>query len=75
MDKLEIKLTRLISVNKIIPDSVIPYFPSDDDNTFVEEGINHPSIRAKSRRPSRWNKRDAPSRILLIISVGKRGGV
>lgn len=71
----EIYLTRLMSVNITVPDSVLPYLFSEDENTDVEDGKNQPSIRAKSRRPSCWNNRDAPCRMLLITSIGKRGGV
>lgn len=68
-------LTRLMSVNRIVPNSVLPILSSEDEKTFVEEGKNQPSMRAKSRRPSFWNNNDAPSRILLMMLIGKRGGV
>lgn len=67
-------LTKLMSVNTITPDSVFPKLFSEED-IGADGGKNHPSILAKSRRPSRWNNIDAPSRILFMTSRGKRGGV
>lgn len=64
-----------MSVYIIVPNSVLPNFPAEDENASMELGKNHPSIRAKSRRPSWRNKIDAPSRIFSITLGGKRGGV
>lgn len=59
----------------MVPDSVLPNSLAEDDNLQPESGKNHPSIRAKSCRQSRWNNRDAPLRIFSITSKGNRGGV
>jgi hypothetical protein len=70
-------LTKLISVKRTIPYSVFPNLPpfSDEDREVAGVGINQPSILAKSRRPKWRNKRDTPSLMQSITSVGKRGGV
>jgi hypothetical protein len=70
-------LTKLMSVKRTIPYSVFPNLPpfSDEDREVVGVGINQPSILAKSRRPKWRNKRDTPSLMQSITSVGKRGGV
>ena len=67
-------LTKFMSVNTIVPNSVFPKLLSEND-TLAELGKNHPSICAKSRKPNCWNNSDAPSLIVSITSIGKRGGV
>lgn len=68
-------LTKLISVNITVPESVLPnLFPAEVE-AFVEGGKTQPSILAKSRKPSRWNSNDAPSRIFEITSIENLGGV
>lgn len=64
-----------MSVNIISPD-LRPLDVSFEVGDIFEVGAKyHPSMRAKSRRPSFLNRRDASSRILLITWIGKRGGV
>jgi hypothetical protein len=64
-----------MSVNIMVPDSDLPNSLSEDDSLQPELGKNHPSIRAKSCRPSRLNNTDAPLRIFSITYKGNRGGV
>lgn len=61
--KLERCLTKLMSVNIIVPNLLFPNLSSNIDDPRVDDGKNHPSILAKSRKPRRLNKIDAPSRI------------
>lgn len=75
LKRIGIHLTMLMSVNITVPHLVRPNLLSDNDESLTELGKNHPSIRAKSLRPSCLNNRDAPSRIVSITSIGKRGGV
>lgn len=60
-----------------MPDVVCPnlLFSLVEISVESEEGRNHPSIRAKSRRPNIRNNKDAPCLIQSITSVVKRGGV
>lgn len=64
-----------MSVNTMIPDSVLPNPLSEYNDLQHELGKNHPSIRAKSRSRNFWNNADAPLRIFSITSKENRGGV